>query len=117
MARRFKIALDIDTRTDSMSDAALICRTFGHKWERRALGRSRALEMLQVGCREFERYCEHGCGSTWRQVWSFREGRLIENERRYPKNGEYLLPKGTGRLDRNSAQQAQFAREYPDLVG
>lgn len=116
MARRFKVELDIDDRTNVMSDQTLICRTFGHKWERRAISRARTVEMLHMGCREFERYCEHGCGSTWRQVWSFREGRMIENERRYPKNGEYLMPKGSGRLERNAAQMAQFARENPELV-
>lgn len=114
--RRFAVALDIDDRTNIMSDAALLCRTFGHKWERRALSRARTLEMLKMGCREYERYCENGCGSTWRQVWSFREGRIVENERRYPSNGEYLMPKNTGRLNRNSAMMAQFARENPELV-
>lgn len=117
MARRFKIALDIDTRTDGMSDAALVCRTFGHKWERRAASRARTVELLQVGCVEYFRFCEHGCGSTWRQVWSFRERVMVENERAYPKNGEYLLPTGTGRLNRGDARMAQFAREHPELVG
>jgi hypothetical protein len=117
MARRFKIALDLDERTSALSDAALVCRTFGHKWERRALSRSRVTELLKVGCAEYYRYCEHGCGSTWRQVWSFRERMMVENERTYPKNGEYLLPSGTGRLDRAAAREAQFVREYTDLLG
>jgi hypothetical protein len=117
MARqRFKIALDIDDRTNAMTDAALVCRTFGHKWERRSASRSRTLELLKVGCVEYSRYCEHGCGSTWRQVWSFREQIMVENERIYPKNGEYLLPPRTGRLNRNDVRMAQFAREFPDLV-
>lgn len=114
--RKFKIGLDVDSRTDTMSDAALTCRTFGHKWERRALSRSRVLELLKVGCTEYFRYCEHGCGSTWRQVYSFRERTIIENERTYPKNGEYLMRKGSGRLDRNTAREAQFMREYSDIL-
>ena len=48
--KKFKIALDIDNRTNTMTDEALVCRTFGHKWARNPLSRSRVLELLQVGC-------------------------------------------------------------------
>lgn len=117
MARRFKINLDINSNTDSMTDTALLCRTFGHKWTRQAQSRSRTLELLQVGCTEYSRFCENGCGSTWRQVWSFRERMMVENVRTYPTNGEYLMPSGSGRLHRADAIAANFARENPELVG
>jgi hypothetical protein len=116
MARRFKINLDINSDTDNMSDTALLCRTFGHRWVRQASSRSRTLELLAVGCAEYSRYCENGCGSTWRQVWSFRERMMVENSRTYPR-GDYLMPAGAGRLHRADAIAANFAREHPELVG
>lgn len=116
MAGRLKINLEIDSRTDGLTDEALLCRTFGHRWQRRSSSRSRTLELLAVGCTEYFRYCENGCGSTWRQIYSFRERAIVEQERYYPGGGQYLLPKNSGRLSRNDAREAQFVREHPDLV-
>lgn len=116
MTRRFKIALDVDDRTADMSDEALMCRTLGHKWERRARSRKRTLELLKNGLVEYARYCEHGCGCTWRQVWDIERRMVVENERYYPKNGAYLAPPNSGRITRSSAFPAFFARENPELV-
>lgn len=114
--KKTKVTLDIDDRTEPMSDEALICRTFGHKWERRSSSRTRTLQMLREGLVEYFRYCEHGCGSTWRQTWSITSRSIVENERNYPKNGAYLMPKGAGRLHRGDAFVANFARENPGLL-
>lgn len=116
MARRIKVALPVDDRTGNMTDEALVCRTWGHKWERRAASRKRTVELLQNGLVEYYRYCGHGCGSTWRQVWSIEQRAIVENDRSYPKNGEYLLPKGTGRLRRGDAWAANFSREFAEFV-
>lgn len=115
MARRFKVKLDIDGRTNEMSDEALVCRAWGHRWERRSASRKRTLELLERGLAEYFRYCENGCGSTWRILIDM-DGHIVENDRKYPTNGAYLMPKGEGRLNRARAFPAFFARENPSLV-
>lgn len=116
MAKRFKVDLNYDDRTNNMTDEALICRTFGHKWERRAASRRRTVELLEQGLVEYFRFCEHGCGSTWRQVWDLKRKEIVENDRRYPKNGEYMVPPGSGRLRRGDAFAANFSREFAEFV-
>lgn len=113
--RKSKLALEIDDRTGSMSDEALLCRTFGHRWERRSSSRTQALKLIKDGLVEYFRFCGHGCGSTWRQLWDIRRKEIIENQRTYPRNGEYLMPTGQGRLPRGEAFAANFARENPGL--
>jgi hypothetical protein len=114
MARRLN--LTVDDRTDGMSDEALVCRSFGHRWTLRAISRSRFQELISQGLTEYVRYCENGCGSTWRQVWDVRSGDVVENDRRYPSRGEYLAPVGQGRVRRPQARIASFARQYPGYV-
>lgn len=109
--RKFRIKLDIDERTNSMSSQALLCRALGHTWTLRSQSPARFRELARMGMREFDRVCSNNCGSTWRQLWNVRERVMVENERRYPHGGEYLLPPGTGRLSRGEAITAQFARE------
>lgn len=111
--RKNRLSLAVDSRTDHLTDEALLCRTHGHRWTIKAISRARFQELIKNGHSEFNRYCEHGCGSTWRQLWDVRTGEVLENERRYPGAGEYLLPSGTGRLHRTQARVAQFARQYP----
>lgn len=115
MPRR-KITIDVDARTESMSDEALLCRTLGHKWELKALSRKRILELLDEGQREFQRYCGNGCGCTWREVWSIREKVRVISERTYPPNNDYLMPAGSGRLRRGDAFAANLARELAGIV-
>lgn len=118
MARkaRTKLRLVIDDRTEHLSDEALYCRRWGHKWETKAMSLNRFNELLRLGHQEDNRYCGNGCGSTWRQLWDVSTGQVLENERSYPKNNEYLLKKGSGRLHRNDARVAEFARRHPELV-
>lgn len=115
MARRFKVSLNIDDRTNEMTDEAVVCRAWGHKWERRAASRKRTMELLDRGLVEYVRYCEHGCGCTWRQVFNLN-GHCVENDRQYPKGSEYLMKPGSGRMRRQDAFPAMFARENPQLV-
>lgn len=116
MPGKVKLALEIDDRTDPMSDEALICRTFGHKWERRAASRKRTLELINLGLVEYSRFCGNGCGSTWLQVWDVRRKEIVETRRTYPTNGEYLSAAGRGRLPRGEAFAACFVRENPGLL-
>src|SRR3954469_6297449 len=115
-AKKFNLGLDIDERTNSMSDRALYCRTWGHAWKNRAISRTQVLANLRQGMMEYNRYCDNGCGSTWRQVWSIHERMIVVNDRQYPKNGEYLMPKGQGRLRRGDAWAANLQREIAEFV-
>ena len=104
MARRkLRINFEIDERTDTLSDAALLCRSIGHLWVQRSQSTRRFREMARLGLMEYDRVCDNGCGSTWRQVWDISQRRVVEDERRYPPKGEYLLPPQTGRLPRGEA--------------
>ncbi len=115
--RKFNIALDVDDRTTHMTEAALFCRSTGHLWQTRSASRAHTLSLLRQGLREFDRFCANGCGATWRQIWDLRARIIVENERRYPSGGDYLMPTGSGRLNRVDAIIAQTARQYADLVG
>lgn len=117
MARgKNRLNLRVDSRCDNLTDEALFCRTFGHKWVRKAMSRRRFQELIANGQSEYNRYCENGCGSTWRQLYDVATGEILEQERQYPTGGEYLLPTGSGRLRRNEARVANFAREYPSYA-
>lgn len=112
--RKFKVT--VDARTEHLSDEALICRRYGHRWTLKAMSRRRFQELIKKGQMEDDRYCDNGCGGTWRQLWNVRNGQVIENERHYPSGGAYLLPSGSGRLHRDDARVAQFARDYAAYI-
>lgn len=114
--KKLNLNLDVDHRTNHMSQQALLCRATGHVWVQRASSRAHTIKLLQLGLREFDRYCQNGCGSTWRQVWSLRERCIVENDRRYPAKGEYLMPAGSGRLHRADAIVAEVAREFAGMM-
>lgn len=110
--RRLPYDINPDERTDTMTAQALMCRAAGHVWVLQAMSRKRYRDLINEGCMEWNRHCDNGCGATWRQLFNIRNGQIIENERRYPTNGTYLLKPGTGRLHRNEARVAHFARTY-----
>lgn len=116
MATRRKLRVQYDDRANNLSDEALTCRSLGHKWEIKAQSGRRFHELYAQGLVEYERFCGHGCGSTWRQVWDLRRKEMVENERSYPKGGEYLMPTGTGRMARGEAVVAAFARQHPSFA-
>lgn len=105
--------LGVDERTSQMSEEALYCRKRGHKWGEKGITRKRYTELLAQGLWEDSYYCENGCGGTWRLVWSLRTGEVLEKDRRYPTGGDYLMPRGSGRLSRNEARIAHAARRIP----
>lgn len=116
MARRIRLSVSVDDRTTQMTEQALICRSSGHAWQTRARTRKRTHELASQGLMEFDRYCGNGCGSTWRQVWNVVERVMVENERRYPTGGEYLMKPGNGRMSRADAVPSLFARINPEYV-
>lgn len=108
--RKFLMDLDVDERTVGLSDEALLCRSRGHKWEDRALTRKRYNELLREGIMIDAMYCGHGCGCTWTITWALRTGEVVESKREYPKDKSYLMPLGTGRLNRRTARVARASR-------
>lgn len=110
--KKLSLKLPVDQRTSDMSDEALYCRRWGHRWEIKAISRKRFLELLALGQQESQRYCSNGCGSTWTELWDVYTGDVLETRRDYPKGRDYLMPTGSGRLNRSQARVAQFAREY-----
>lgn len=111
--RALSFDLHVDDRTAEMSEAALYCRSRGHKWGDRGITRKRYTELLKDGLWEDSLYCENGCGGTRSIVWSLRTGEVLEHKRDYPKGGDYLMPKNSGRLDRSQARIARAARQIP----
>lgn len=114
--RKVRIGLQVDDRTSHLSDTALHCRRYGHDWKTKAMPKRRYNELLALGQQEDNRYCGNGCGSTWRELWDLSTGQVLETERQYPKNGEYLLPSNSGRLNRDAARVALFARLHPEVA-
>jgi hypothetical protein len=110
-----KLNLDVDERTEEMSDRALHCRKLRHNWVERSMTRKRYYELIQQGIMEDLMTCDNGCGSTWDITWSLRNGEVLESKRQYPSGTEYLMPKGQGRLSRDAARIAYFARKNATL--
>jgi hypothetical protein len=113
---KYALGLKVDERTDGLSDAALYCRMRGHKWEERALGKTRFLELLGRGLSEYHWVCDNGCGWEWIRLWDVHTGEIVGDKRTPPKDdehGRYTLSPGSGRLPRAAARVAQFARQYP----
>ena len=111
---RVRLGLTVDDRTEHLSETALACRRFGHDWKLKSTPRRRFLELIKAGHQEDVWYC--ACQSTKRVLWDVSNGEILETERTYPKNGEYLLPSGSGRLHRNAARVALFARQNPEYA-
>ena len=111
-----QLQLDVDDRTEQMSDAALRCRARGHKWEEQALSRRRVIALVRQGQEETILYCERGCGATVHELVEIASGDVLKVKREYPEGGEYRMPPGSGRLRRSSARVASFARRYPELL-
>jgi hypothetical protein len=104
----------IDDRTDDMPDEALGCRAYSHQWVRTPVDRARLLELLEQGCREIVLVCSGGCGQSIHKIYNRSTGELVEQRREYGDRA-YLVPKGTGRMTKNSARVALWYREDRDL--
>ncbi len=107
--------LQVDTRTDKMSEAALTCRSLGHAWDRRPLTKPRRLELLTQGLTERVRVCLR-CASVRTVVRRLPSYEEVSDSIVYANAHEYLVPKGTGRLARAEADKAMFVREMAELA-
>lgn len=110
--RKVNVDLDVDDRTTAMSNEALFCRKLGHNWQQRGMTRRRYHELIQQGIMEDALYCANGCGWTWDIVYTLRNGDVITSKRRPPRDsGSYLMPAGSGRMNRAQARVAYAARQ------
>jgi hypothetical protein len=113
------LTLVVDERTDDLSDEALYCRSWGHRWELRPLSGARFQELLSKGLTESFRYCDNGCGSEWIELYDVETFEVRQTIRKYPKKSDhsnYLITPGSGRLPRREARKANFARQHRELV-
>lgn len=113
-ARRLKLRISADERTDPISDESLLCRSNGHRWVSRPWSEARLRETLKKGVIENERWCENGCGSTWSEVLDANTFETLSAKRSYAS--DYLLKPGNGRIRRPDARKSMFVRNFPQFV-
>lgn len=109
--RNLAFDLDVNEDTKDMSTEALICRSRGHKWGERGMTRKHYNELISQGIMEDRLYCENGCGWTWTITFSLRNGAILDRKRECSRASDYAMPKGRGRLARDSARVARVARQ------
>jgi hypothetical protein len=108
-----QVRLQLDHRTNDMTEEALECRGWNHLWQRQTLPPNQVLAMLAQGYAEAVRNCR--CGAVWRQVYDANSFDVVLDRHDYPNTG-FKVPPGTGRLNKREARKAAFAREHPGLV-
>lgn len=105
---------EIDDRTDEMTNNALTCRSFGHRWVMHPTDRTRFLGLLEAGYKEIVVTCANGCGLSLTTVYNRSTGEVVQQVRRYA-DSSYFVPKGTGRMHRSDARVALWVREDKDF--
>jgi len=113
MATPKKIRVILDERTDKLTDGMLNCRAFRHDFRKLPPNPDRFAELLRQGYKEVVERCAAGCGTTWTRVFSRASGAMVEQYRTY--DPDYKMPRGTGRMSKDEARKAQFAREDKEL--
>ena len=114
MATPKKIRVTLDERTDKLTDGMLECRGFQHDFRRMPPDPARFAELVRQGYKEVVERCAAGCGTTKTRVFSRATGALVENPK-YDHDPDYRMPKGTGRMSKDDARMALFAREDKEL--
>lgn len=102
-----------DDRADKLSETALDCRVEGHRWLKAAQSPTELRKLASQGLEEISEYCPV-CGGTKFKCVNVRDGSEVEAGRTY--GDDYNVEKGSGRLRRQDARVARFARMHPTLV-
>jgi hypothetical protein len=99
----------IDVRTKTMSDTALMCRSFGHSPVIVPTAPAVRADFRKLGQRLVRIKCGNGC-SYWREIIiDMATGETIGAKSGYDNPQEYLVQEtGSGRLPRGSARVAFF---------
>lgn len=109
MARR---RYQIDTRTQTMSQTALTCRTFGHSVTMIPTPGPLRMQHKRLGERLIQLRCSRGCSYSRDLVVDYYTGELLRAKSWYTDPGEYLVQEhGSGRLPKAAARAAFFAYE------
>lgn len=105
MSRRARI----DARTKTMSDQALMCRSFGHSKVLVPTAPAVRADYRKKGQRLARIKCGNGCG-YWREIiLDMSNGETIGTRSGYDNPGEYLVQtQGAGRLPTSAARVAFF---------
>lgn len=111
--RAKKIRVRLDGRTEKLTDQMLNCRGFRHDFRKLPPSPQRFDELLRKGYKEVVERCVGGCGTTWTRVFDRKNGAMIEQHRSY--DSDYKMPKGSGRMSKDDARAALFAREDEEL--
>lgn len=116
MARR-RTAIVLDDRTQTMSDAALICRADGHVWQRVPVSQQRLRKIISESGVVEKRWVCLCCGAEKCALFDAStlepHGHSVIDYR----DETYLLKNnsGQGRLPRREAAKADLTRSYPGL--
>ncbi len=113
-SRRVRLGLQIDERTDIISDAALTCRSYGHTWILQPMSEAQLRITLKNGVIENQRFCDNGCGTEWLEIIDAHTFKTVINKRTYASG--YLITPGSGRLPRYEAKKSRFARQFPQFA-
>lgn len=113
-ARRIRLGLTPDERADLISDEALYCRSYGHRWMVKPMSEARLRETLRNGIIENDRFCDNGCGSEWFELLDASTFETVQTKRHYSAN--YLLKPNSGRLPRTEARKSRFVRQFPQFA-
>lgn len=112
-ARGKKLRVQLDDRTEKLTDGMLECRGDAHDWRRMPPNPARFAEMAKAGYKEVVKRCVGGCGTTLTRVYDRRNGGIIEEHRDY--DPDYKMPKGSGRMSKADARVALWVREDAQL--
>lgn len=112
-ARGKKLKVQLDDRTEKLTDSMLECRAYRHDFRRMPPHPDRFAELTKAGYKEVVERCVGGCGTTWTRVFNRRDGSVVEEHREY--DPDYKMPKNTGRMSKDDARAALFMREDPQL--
>ncbi len=113
MATAKKIRVQLDERTEKLTDGMLECRGFRHDFRKLPPNPARFAELLRQGYKEVVERCAGGCGTTLTRVFDRKSGAKIEEYRQY--DPDFKMPKGTGRMSKDEARKALWAREDKEL--
>lgn len=113
MPRRIRV--EVDERTETMTDEALLCRDLRHAWAPVSQGASRRRELLRLGQTERVLRCTRGCGTTKSQIFELPRFNVLKTKMDYA-DGYLLTVRGTGRISSDDARAALFVRSDEVLV-
>lgn len=113
MPRAKKLRVFLDDRTEKLTDGMLECRGNRHDFRTAPPNPARFAALARDGLKEVVEHCVGGCGTRLTRVFNRRTGAMTEQHRTYDR--DYKMPRGTGRMSKDEARKALWAREDAQL--